>query len=146
MISYRIIYPVHIPEQAANGLAQTQCLQQEFYSQPNGGPSWHVYEEVLASKCLGGLLKYLEDSCWTMCDLCYTHSLVTDILMVQDCSNSSVFAMELLQFYTKPLMVKYKTAVTPLLMQWSYCRLALSHWYSPKRLFCMATFVLYPHY
>ena len=57
---------------------------------------------------------------------------------MQDCSNSIANALELLQSCTKPSMLCYillkhgylcacKTAVTPLLMHWSYCSLALSH-------------------
>ena len=43
--------------------------------------------------------------------------------LVQDCSNSGVIAMELLQSCTMALMC----AVTPLLTHWSYCSHALSH-------------------
>ena len=54
--------------------------------------------------------------------------------LVQEFSISSMLAMEILQSYTKSsliniiLMTLFKTMVVPLLMQWSYYHLALSHW------------------
>ena len=39
-------------------------------------------------------------------------------------------------------MTQCKTAVTPLLMHWSYCSLALSHWYIPyKAQTCIANII-----
>ena len=49
--------------------------------------------------------------------------------LVQDCSNSSALAMELLQSCAKPSIYQTwcKSVVSPLLMHWRYYSFALSH-------------------